>query len=289
MKQSPNGRAGCGSSGRLHSDRHKTAVALVGAFALVFLISMVASAHEAWIEPYNYQLEKPSMLSAHLRVGQMFRGNTLLYNPEKFERLEVLNEASSKPVKGRLGDLPAIRHRLTGPGLHILVFVSTGQRINYENWEKFENFARKEGVPWLLDAHRRRGLPESDFSETYYRHVKSLVMVGPAAGKDRALGLRHEIVLQENPYRRDHNGLSARVLWEGEAQAGVQLTVFRKDPEGETVREVAVTDAAGVASFDHHPGHRYLLNAVHALPVEKPEKNGPVWLTHWASTTFQAN
>lgn len=257
-------------------------------FAMGIFVPLAASAHEAWIEPYAYHFDKPSLLNAHLRVGKMFRGNTLLYNPDKFERLDIVSGSESQPIKGRLGDLPAIRHRLDDSGLKTLIFVSTGQRIHYETWEKFENFARKEGVAWLLDAHRQRGLPEKEFSETYYRHAKSLIMVGSGSDRDRALGLRHEIVLKENPYTRGDIPFSASVLWEGKPQEDVQLTIFRKNPEGETVREISMTNQDGVATFARHAGHRYLLNSVHALPVEKPVRNGPVWLTHWASITFEA-
>lgn len=280
----------CGIQPWRYSSLRSVVVILAGALSVTMatLAPSVASAHEAWIEPYAYHFAKPSLLNAHLRVGKMFRGNTLLYNPDKFKRLDIVSNGQSQPIKGRLGDLPAIRHRLSDNGLNTLVFVSTGERIHYETWEKFENFARKEGVSWLLDAHRQRGLPERAFSETYYRHVKSLIMVGSGSDRDSALGLRHEIVLQENPYTSADTPFSARVLWEGNPQTDVQLTIFRKTPEGETVREIAMTNQDGVATFARHAGHRYLLNSVHALPVEKPVRNGPVWLTHWASVTFEA-
>ena len=150
--------------------------------ALTLFCVSVATAHEAWVEPYAYQFEKPTLLNAHLRVGQMFRGNTLLYNPERFERLEISYNGNTQPVKGRLGDLPAIRHRLVDTGLHTVIFVSSAQRITYDSWEKFQKFARNEGIPWLLDAHKQRGLPADDFAETYFRHAKSLITVGPESG-----------------------------------------------------------------------------------------------------------
>lgn len=282
-------RKGCKRRTAPGMRRPGTGLAWLTGAIMIAMVGCRVEAHEAWIEPFEFEPDAPSLLSAHLRVGQLFRGNTLLYNPEQFQRLDVTSASSTAAIKGRLGDLPAIRHRVTDDGLHIIVFVSTGQRIHYENWEKFERFAQKEGLDWLLDAHRLRGLPEGDFSETYFRHAKSLVMAGTGGGLDRPLGLRHEIVLQQDPYTHQGPTFRAGVLWQGNPQPGTQLTVFRKDPAGNTTREVVPTDASGEAVFARHPGHRYLLNAVHALPVEEPVRNGPVWLTHWASTTFLAN
>jgi hypothetical protein len=245
-----------------------------------------ARAHEAWIEPSSFSYDTGDTLSAHLRVGQMFRGNSLLYNRDKFERLQLVAGNRQEDIKGRLGDLPAIRHPVRHPGLQNLVFVSTGNRIHYETREKFANFARKEGVEWILEEHRRRGFPDQDFSETYFRYAKSLITVGNSKGNDRPMGLRLEIILLDNPYTPQRNRIRAQVLWQGEPYGNAQLTIFRKPPDGDTIRETVRTGEDGIGLVPLEPGQRYLLNAVYAVPADKKKKLAPVWYTHWASITF---
>ena len=245
-------------------------------------------AHEAWIEPSRYTLAPGEILSAHLRVGQMFRGNSLLYNPDKFQQLQVVTNGRTEDVRGRLGDLPAIRHELSGNGLHTVVYVSTGNRIGYETEEKFIRFARNEGLEWILDEHRRRGFPDRGFYETYYRHAKSLVVVGHAPEADRPLGLKMEIVLLDRPFAADRSEVRAQVLWQGQPYPDAQITIFHKAPEGGAARHTVRTDADGIGRIPLVPGERYLLNAVYAEPVDDAGRSGPLWITHWASITFQS-
>ena len=159
-----------------------------------------AIAHEAWIDPARYQVSPGASLSGHIRVGQLLKGNGQVFNPERFRRLDLIDSSGTRPVRGRLGDFPAIRVKLQNEGLVTLVYQSAGSRIRYDEPGKFENFANKEGVAWVLAAQQQRGQDLEGFSETFYRHAKSLIAVGAGEGQDRSLGLRFELVLHDNPY-----------------------------------------------------------------------------------------
>jgi len=254
--------------------------------AFVGILTTQAMSHEAWLQPYDFTLEKSPLLRGHIQVGQMLKGSAQLYNPDKFIRLESVQHGEVSPVKGRLGDLPAINHRLQKPGLHVMLYQSKGSVIHYDTWEKFTRFAIKEGVPWAPQAHMERGLPNQDFSETFFRYAKALVYWKHTEGKDARTAMPMEIVALDNPYAADKDQIRVEVLWQGKPYSNAQLTVFSKKADQATERSVVTLDQNGMATVDIAPGKRYLLNSVYLEPIEA-KKNSPVWRSHWASMTFE--
>ncbi len=260
--------------------------AFVASILTLLVLPFSALAHEAWIEPFEYHLKKSPVVRGHLRVGQLFRGAAQLYNTDKFVRFESDDGTSFTKVKGRLGDLPAIKHKLKTPGLNALIYRSTGSVIDYPNWEKFRKFTEQEGVAWAQQAHRDRGLPEQGFSEIFIRYSKSLVSWKHAEGSDRPSGMPFEIVALSNPYLDNAGSLKVQVLWQGEPYRGGQLAVFRKQPQSETERNNVMLDDEGIVTIPIESGHSYLLNSVLMEPREGGKK-APVWTSHWASLTME--
>ena len=258
-------------------------------FALICVLAIqpaLTIAHEAWIEPSKFQLKKGEVIKADIRVGQRFRGNPLVYNTDITKRLTITNGKSEQNIKGRLGDLPAIKYKSRATGLHILTYESTGKRLTYETEEKFEKFARKEGVEWVLEEHRQRNNPKQNFTESFFRHAKALVAVGHSKGEDRRLGLLIELIAITNPYENNPDAVEVELLWQGTPYSDAQITIFRRPPGAETIRETVRTNDQGRAMIPTYPGQRFLLSAIHMLPQVK-KKNAPLWHSHWASLTYK--
>ena len=80
--------------------------------------------------------------------------------------------------------------------------------------------------------------------------------------------------------------LPVLLLWRGEPLPGAQVSVFA-DPGGGA--EVTVsrlrTGDDGRVDFPLAPGARYLLNALHMIPLDGERS---VWKSYWASLTFAA-
>lgn len=242
--------------------------------------------HEAWIQPFKYQQEHNPTLKADIMVGQMFKGHTQIYNDDRFVTLDIAKGRSREKIGGRLGDLPAIVHTLTTPGLHTIGYQSSGSTISYSNWQEFSAFLRKEGLEWVIEEHRSRGFPDQDFDEVFYRYAKSIVSWRSSQGNDVILGLPFEIVLLNNPYRSSSNTIGIEVLWNSKPHPNAQLAVFQKSMEGVVVRTDYKTDALGSVDISIAAGHQYLLNTVHMEP-RKSDADKALWNSHWASITFE--
>lgn len=255
------------------------------AVVLISCLSLRVLAHEAWILPYDFNQNKSALIKAHIQVGQQFKGNSQLYNPDKFERLEVIRNGASTPVQGRTGDLPAIAHELIEPGMHVLLHQSTGNIISYGNWDKFVHFTEKEGVSWAQQEHLSRGYPREDFNEIFIRYAKALITWQNVDGRDTRSGMPFEIVALNNPYL-DGGKLRVEVLWKGAPYANAQLSVFSKKPGEKAVRTTLKTDTEGRVDVPVSRGTRYLLNSVQMEPLAY-RHNSPLWRSHWASMTLQ--
>ncbi len=258
--------------------------------SLVFALGLgPASAHEFWIEPLDFTVKPGGAVAAHNRIGQMLKGDIDPYISSTFERFTLTDADGTRPVKGNLGDRPALKMKPERDGLHIAAYQSTPSTLRYSAFGKFEKFVTKEGLAWVLDAHEQRGLPDTKFRESYTRFAKSLVAVGAGAGADTALGLRIELVALTNPYTED-GPVRVQLLFEGEPAPDIQIAAFRRDADGAITREVTRTDAEGRATIPRQDAETTLLSAVHMVEpgAGLVKRKGVVWHSLWASLTYGA-
>lgn len=256
-----------------------------------------AAAHEFWVAPERYVVEPGEQVVATLRNGEMMRGNELPYLSPWFHAFTVTAADGTRAVAGFEGDMPALSYTAAEPGLHVIAYHSTVDRVTYDEGERFRKYLAYEGLEGIAEAHRARGLPDSGFTEEYNRFAKALVQVGPVGERDRdaALGLRFELVAENNPYAAGAETVTVSLLRKGEPVAGRQIAVFRC--ASDVTRTLVNTDAQGKAAISIRGGGEFLLNAVDIRavdigPVEKRNGNGTiesdpvVWASDWASLTF---
>lgn len=239
-----------------------------------------AKAHEFWLEPYAFQVEAGASIIGNAKTGQNFKGYRHLYLPERFARFELHAPDGMRPVDGIVGDVPILNAQTFTEGLHVVVYQSTGQTVDFDDWSVFTGYLEDEGLPSILARHQERGLDPDKFTEGFVRCAKALVAVGHAKGSDRAFGLPLELVISDNPFQTDRPAV--RLLWQGEPLPDRQIKVFYKaDAESTAMRRDVTTNAAGEALLPNLGPGQYLLNAVHMI-----EDTDPPWLSYWASTTF---
>lgn len=260
-------------------------IALAG---IVALWLAPASAHEMWIEPHAFRPAPDAEIVADMRVGQHMKGYTLPYLEANIVRIGVVDPEAQRPLPGTMGDIPAIRVAPQAPGLQVLFYESRAERLGWAEFEKFEAFLEIDGLTWVVDEHRKRGLPESGFQEAYTRCAKALVQVGDGdAGADGPVGLTAELVAEANPYAlKTGDTLPVRALWQGEPLAGVQLRAFRRPAGATEATHVDFrTDAEGRAQVPLDAPGIYLLSVVHM--TEGSEKPTDAWHSWWASLVFE--
>ncbi len=253
---------------------------------LGLLLGLPARAHEFWISPEHYMVAPGEQLSAHLRVGERFKGGSYSYLPQKFRRFDLVVGGEIVAVDGTIGDRPALAMAAPGDGLVTVVHQTTDYSVTYSDPEKFPNFVRHKDFEGVLARHAERGLPDTGFREQYSRHAKSLIAVGRGVGQDITVGLETEIVALANPYTDDlTGGLPVLVLYRGAPRVGVQVELFEKAADGAVEVTLHRTDALGRAV---RAGYEYLVDAVVMRPMEQVEQGDPVWESLWASLTFLA-
>ncbi len=265
-------------------------------FATVLLgfmgIAQSVAAHEFWLDALDYTLDTGQELQIDIRVGQDFKGNKYSFDPNQFYDFSATDSSGKYPVKGRIGDMPALGMVPENSGLLVLNHFSTTQLLIYKEDGIFEDFILSKGLDWVLEKHAARGLPTFGFGEGYTRFAKSLIAVGDGVGRDAHTGMPFELVALQNPYTDDiSNGLPVRLFFGADGIPDIQIGIFRRPLGGsEVVKTHVVTDETGLAIIPIISGDIYMINAVHMITPsdEDIERTGAEWHSLWASLTFKA-
>ena len=257
------------------------------------VISGSTQAHEFWLEPEKFSLAPGQSLRANIKVGEDLAGSSYSFYPDRFERFDIIQNDRQAAIQSEEGAFPAVDEKNIEDGLVTLVYVSTPRSLRYGRVirGKFKKFLKNEGLLWVLEEHKKRGLPEIGFTEAYSRFGKSLVKVGSGKGADKALGLELELVMLNNPYVANNEAIKVQLLEEGEPLANTQLGAFFKTADSEDAVQHTLyrTDVQGMVALPRpeQPGVM-LLSAVHMIEPDAATilKTGAVWESLWASMTF---
>lgn len=252
--------------------------------ALILLALAPASdAHEFWIEPGRFRVEPGAKVPLRLYVGQYFKGNSLPFLSDGYDRFYFADSRGTENIKGILGDDPAATLTIRAPGRVWIVLRSTYYDLTYDKPGEFEAFLAREGIDHLVPRAQQGKLP---VKETYSRCAKSLLVTEPAASgsvPDRAFGLPLELVAESDPYGDRSAEFRVKLLYRGAALPGALVTAFHK--AAPDTRKEARTDSSGRARLALDRNGVWLLNAVYLLPASK--RSGAQWETLWASLTFE--
>jgi hypothetical protein len=254
------------------------------------LAAPMASAHEFWIEPPEFQVQNDAPFVADLRNGELFEGTRQSFYATRNTRLDITIGDETTAVGGRMGDRPAIQMPAPGTdGLMIIAHEAAPSSLTYKEWPKFLSFAAHKDFDQAEAIHTARGWEKEGFKETYTRHSKSLVAVGNGAGSDRELGLATEFVALDNPYVAGFDGVfDVALFYQGAPRADAQIEVYARDANDAVTVTTIRTDGRGRAAIPVTSGMDYLLDAVVLREAEGATTvaDGPVWETLWASMTF---
>ncbi|RVU83526.1 DUF4198 domain-containing protein [Leucothrix sargassi] len=261
---------------------------LAWVFAAFASVSVSATAHEFWIEPLSFELAEGENIQAHIKVGQELSGDSYAFFPANFDRFDLTVNGKKSPLRYRFAQKPAVDEPTKTDGLHILTYQSRSSALVYETPEKFASFLKAEGLDWVFEEHKKRGLPEAGFTELFKRFAKSLIKVGEGAGQDSQVGLRFEWVLLDNPYTDpDLKTVSAQLFFEEKPFADSTVNVFIKQGDKVEQRQLK-TDDDGKVTMSVEGGGMFLVNAVHMVIPDATVEGvkDAAWLSLWASTTF---
>jgi uncharacterized GH25 family protein len=246
------------------------------AFAL--LVICPAAGHEFWLEPAEFAPRVGQSVAITVREGVEFKGKPV--EAGEFQRFVMLDARGERPIK--MGGGPALKIKLSEPGLSIFSYYSKPETTTFETWEKFERYLQEEGLEHIGPLHRQQKKPTSGIKEIFSRCAKLLVNVEQGAGEDRFTGMPLELVAEKNPYTlQEGEELPVRLLHNGKPAEDIQIVAISKaDPK--TPQRVR-TDGDGRVRLALNQKGPWLLNAIH---IGEPSGEKAHWFSLWASMTF---
>lgn len=254
--------------------------------SVLLTLTTPAAAHEFWIEPLNFRPPVGKPVDVQLLVGQEFRGDTMIYLPESFERFVTVTARGTQKVSGLPGDDPAARLTPADPGLLLVAYQSRRYSLDMDA-VTFEKYLEKEGLNAIRALRAQRQEQDKPVREVYSRCAKSLLAVG---GRDDGLdasqpvGLRLEIVpLTRISKLGPSQSLEVQLLYENRPLANALLVAFSKKKL--KTQLVQRTDAQGRARFALPHADIWMLSAVHMIPAPADAKAD--WESFWASLSFE--
>lgn len=244
--------------------------------------SGAASAHEFWLEPSAFTVERGERIGVRLCVGDGFEGWSQARNPARIERFVAAGAAGQQSVVGLDGADPAGALRLTAPGDYVIAYQSDRAFTELPRAE-FDAYLRDKGLTRVIAEHPVRA-NRRPVREAYSRHAKALVRVGAAAGmpSDQAMHLPLELIAEVG--RATPRGrYGFRLLYQGKPLAAALVAAVRPGTADEPV--TSRTDAEGRVIFSLQPAGRWRIAAVHM--IRAPRGIGADWESLWASLTFE--
>ncbi len=255
------------------------------ALSMLFSIPMPAASHEFWMEPDTYRPDIGQNVDLRHFIGQKFKGQSYPYVPDWFKSFTITQNGKRSNIAGTMGDDPAAVLNFEQPGLKILTFHSTPDKLTFKSFKKFKTYLIFEGLEPILTQYEKELSQQKQFHEDYVRCSKTLMQVGnDVSGADQATGMPLELVAQQNPFSlKKGQSLGVQLLKDGKPLAGALIRILTKtDPE--KIKPVR-TDNQGRALIALPHTGPYLLNAVAMTNKGLPKKDES-WQSLWASLSF---
>ena len=251
------------------------------------------AAHDFWLQPNAYGLEPNAITAFTLQVGH---GPLRQRSPIPLRRITrfdaIAPDGSALDLRSRLhtgNDAEDGNIQLQAPGTYVLVLETDDRAQSHLPAIRFNDYLKAEGLTPALEERARTQRMDMDGSESYSRHTKAIVHVGPIdtaaqAQVTKPLGLPLEIVPEQSPYAEPRPAtLPVRVIYEGHplANALVKLTNLEHD---DTPWETHLTDATGHADFAMPTRGNWLLNVIWTKPL--PASSDTDFETVFSSLSF---
>lgn len=258
-------------------------VATVGLF--LSLSAPALRAHDFWIEPSAFRPREGALVGLRLMVGENLLGDPVPRDSASVERFVVTSASGERSVPGREGGSPAGILRVEEPGLLTVAYQSRPHALDLPP-DKFEQYLGEEGLDAVKAIVVRSKTNARVARERFSRCAKVLIASGtPApADRDRAVGMRLELVARRNPYlTAPGQDLPVVLLYEGKPLPGALVIAQNGSDSSVTLR--TRSDKQGRATFRLPRGGSWLIRAVHMIPAAPGA--GVDWESFWASLMFE--
>ncbi len=256
---------------------------------LIFLFTSITKfslSHEFWIDPIKYHLKNNEIAEANIFIGENFEGSSMPFDKEYFINLNLYTENKKNKIKGRLGDIPALKIKKMSKGLNIIQVESEVNYVEYNGLLKFEIFTLKKGYHDLVKKHKEKNYP-NNFFESYKRYAKSIVSVDNFDGKDVDTNMELELIILDNPLINLNESKRILLEYKNEILADHKVSIMSLK-NGYFRKESFRTNEAGYFDFFFKNETKYLIESVVIIEGSNKKKdNYAKWHSLWTSYTLK--
>lgn len=251
------------------------------------LFCSLAFAHEFWLEPVKFWLEKNEKVRIDLMVGEDYTGQRSNGHKYKIVKLDHYGEGQKRDIRSKVyGDsLSSIDMSFASEGNHLIAFNNTSKFIELQA-PQFNEYLRSEGLDHVAELRAQRNDTLKAGRELYQRCVKTLIQVGKRTDDAYAIntGMRLEITPAKNPYAQKAKGLIAfKVLFDNKPLSKALVLAWHK-VDGKTTHQTIRSDKDGNASFAIDQTGKWMISTVHMVP--NSDSTQADWQSYWGSYTF---
>jgi len=255
--------------------------------ACLLLFCSLAFAHEFWLEPVKFWLNKNEKVRIDLMVGEDYTGEHSNGYKYKIVKLDHYHKGQKHDVRSNVyGDsLSSIDMSFASEGNHLIAFNNTSKFIELEALQ-FNAYLRTEGLDHAAKLREQRKDTLKAGRELYQRCVKTLIQVGKPTDETYAVntGMRLEIIPARNPYAQTAKGpMTFKVLFDNK-QLGNALVLAWHKVGGKTTHESFRSDNDGNVSFSIDQTGKWMISTVQMVPNSDPKQAD--WQSYWGSYTF---
>lgn len=261
--------------------------------AALLTVSLLATAHEFWLQPAWFFATPGSVIPINILVGEGFRGEPSEGKNNQIVTYRHYSATDSADLSPKLvgNNFGPVSIKVTQPGTHLLIFTNTPKFIKLAP-DKFLEYLKEDGLDNVLLARQQQGQANKPSRELYRRCAKSLIQVGdqPDSTHARPTNLTLDIMPTQNPYTLRQGQMAGfRVLFRGKPLANALVRYWANPTATKNATEVQQrSDADGRVQFKLAMGWN-MVSVVRMIPNDEPTpKNGQQadWQSYWGSLTF---
>ena len=253
-------------------------------FTLNTLLPSDLLAHDFWIIPNQFQLEKYQKEETYFEifVGETFRGDRLKRYRQhlktfKFRSVAAPDKATN--ILGNFGSAPIGWAALSPDNSYVISYTSLTSTVEL-GAEKFNSYLTHEGL-----THLAKGDPTSKkpINEQFSRCAKTLINAYSTTKlTDIELGLTIELTLLNRSPKQKPTSHSWSIKYLNSPLINTQVQLVSQ--KSKKAISTARSNKEGKVTFAIAEPGIYMVKAVHIIPKAT---DGLDWESFWASETFE--
>lgn len=262
-------------------------------WVLCVLVTLPAQAHEMWLMPTKFKLQKQDSLRIAMRVGMNFAGEVWNYEPDKLITMRRISDGKMLIMDKAIpsGRSEGVKISAGEEGTSMIIFGSRAKTIVLQAKE-FNSYLRDEGLRDILALRTKKKELDKPVRELYARCAKTILQTGILTNDvpQYATGLEYELIPLTNPYDCfPGDTMAIAVLWRNKpiVNAFVQFWHRTKNEQGKdsVIKLQCRTDSLGNAVMRIPRAGAWLVSSVQMIP-HTATKNFD-YESYWASLTFE--